>query len=222
MTKEELLKKLADYAKKVNTGIATTADHSEVKGSIQAAYDAGSIPQDLKGELGKKATFSFKNMLRSPELEKLPGKIVEKGGSIGKFAEAEAPVLGKVVDSASKAGGFGKKMHSFGPLLGMLGAGAMAMGAGQKAMAGDIPGAAGDAADLATDYIPGVSQAKLALSSSPLGEGSDVTKDKEQFDFSPYKTSPKPESEIPAEALENPLAEQSKFSELKKKLQPGV
>lgn len=204
MTKEQLLQNLSEYAKKVNTGIANTADHSAVKNAIQDAYNAGSISQELKSELGKKATFSFKNIAASKGLTDLPSKVVEKGGSVSRFAKESAPAFGKVAHTAEELGGVGKKMRSFGPLLGMLGAGAMAMGAGQKAMAGDIPGAAGDAADLATDYIPGVGQAKLALASAPLGEHSDEVKGEKPFDFSSYKT-PKPENfqEIPNNAISN-------------------
>ena len=194
MTKEELMLPLSDYAKKVATGVATAADHSAVKNAIQAAYDAGSIPQELKSELGKKATFSFKNMFSSKGLSDLPSKIAEKGGTIAKFAEQEAPQFGKVARTAEELGGMGKKLRSFAPLLGMLGTGALAMSAGQKAMAGDIPGAAGEVTDAATDYIPGIAQAKLALNSAPLGARSDITAGKEQFDFDPYKT---PTEEVP-------------------------
>jgi hypothetical protein len=205
VTKEELLKQLSEYAQKVNTGVASSKDHSTVKNAIQTAYDAGSIPQELKTDLGKKATYSFKNMFSSKGLSDLPSKVIEKGGSVGKFAEEAAPTFGKVAHTAEELGGMGKKMRSFGPLLGMLGAGAMAMGAGQKAMAGDFKGAAGDATDLATDYIPGVGQAKMALASAPLGEHSDeVSPTEKPFDFSPYKT-PKPENfqEIPNNAISN-------------------
>lgn len=215
MTKEELLEKLSEYSKKVNTGVATTADHGVIKDHIQTAYGAGSIPKELKSDLGKKATFSFKNMFSSKGLSDLPQKVVEKGGQIGKFVETAPAATGGVFKTAGEAAAAGTKkagkgLKSFGPLLGMLGSGALAMGAGQKAMAGDIPGAVTDAADLATDYIPGISNIKQALQSDPLGAGSDEVKGKEHFDFSPYREKPKPESVPVADSDPN-----SKFKKLK-------
>jgi hypothetical protein len=187
MKKEELLTHLSDYAKNINTGEADANHLKDIKNKIQDAYNAGSIDKELKGELGKKASFSFKNMFRSPTASKTIERIAEKGGTVGKFAEEAAPVFGNVAHTAEEvASKAGNKLKGFGPLLGMLGAGAMAFGAGNKAMAGDLPGAAGDVADLATDYIPGVGQAKMALGSSPLGEGSDKVVNKKPFDFTPY------------------------------------
>jgi hypothetical protein len=187
MTRDELSALLADFGKKVNLGQATTADFMKMKDHVRTTYDAGNLDKESMKKIGDTVSGRFKNMGRSPILEQLPGKVVEKGGFAGKLADIEKPVYGKVVSEAKNVGKKGLK--SFGPLLGMLGAGAMAMGAGQKAMAGDIPGAAGDVADLATDYIPGVSQAKMALQSDEAGKGSDIVPaEAEQFDFSPYKT----------------------------------
>lgn len=95
--------------------------------------------------------------------------------------------LRRAEESAGKSG----LLNKFGKLakvLGIAGAVSTALNAGNKAMAGDIPGAGLDVADLATDQLPGIAQAKMALQSSPVGEGSDVTQNKDQFDFSPYKT----------------------------------
>lgn len=98
------------------------------------------------------------------------------------------------------------KLKAMLALAGPAALGLTAFGAGQKAMAGDIPGAGMDVADAATDYIPGVGEAKMALSSPELGKGSDEVKDKEQFDFAPYKT----EQAEP----ENMTNEPSKFRKL--------
>jgi hypothetical protein len=187
MKKEDLQQKLADFASKIKEGTANSTDLSAMKNFIQDAYNSESIPKDLKGELGKKASYAFNNRFSSKGLSDLTSKIAEKGGTVAKFEKAVEPAIGKVARTAGELGGMGKKMRSFGPLLGMLGAGAAAMGVGNKAMAGDIGGAGMDAADLATDYIPGISQAKMALQSDPLGQGSDEVAKKEQFDFTPFK-----------------------------------
>ena len=54
--------------------------------------------------------------------------------------------------------------------LGLGAAAAAAMGIGEKAMAGEYGQAAMEAGDVATDYIPIVGNAKMALSSEPLGD----------------------------------------------------
>lgn len=182
MKRDELSKHLNEYAKKVTTGAADTSHFNDIKNKIRQAYDAGNLDKEAMVELGKKASFNFKNMGKTPILQDLVPKILEKGGTVGKFEEAADPILGKVVKKA------GKGLKSFGPLLGMLGAGAAAAGIGNKAMAGDLGGAGMDAADLATDYVPGLSQAKMALQSDELGKGSDVVGQQPSFDFSPYRT----------------------------------
>jgi hypothetical protein len=188
MDQSELKKHLSDYATKIKSGAASTADFSDIKNKIRASYDAGHLDKETMTDLGKAASHNFKNRFSSKGLLDLPNKIAEKGGMVGKLEEAAAPVMGKIFTSAKEAG---KKVRSFGPLLGMLGAGAAAMGVGNKAMAGDLSGASIDAADLATDYIPGVSQAKMALQSNEAGKGSDEVQGKEAFDFTPYKTEKK-------------------------------
>jgi hypothetical protein len=188
MDQNELKKHLSQYATKIKSGQASTTDFSDIKNKIRASYDAGHLDKEAMTDLGKAASHNFKNRFSSKGLSDLPNKIVEKGGMIGKLEEAAEPVIGKVVRSAKEAG---KKVRSFGPLLGMLGAGAAAMGVGNKAMAGDLGGAGMDAADLATDYVPGLSQAKMALQSDEVGKGSDQVQGKEAFDFTPYKTEKK-------------------------------
>lgn len=197
MDQSQLLKHLSDYAKKVSTGVADTTHFSDIKNKIRQAYDAGNLDKETMSELGKKASFNFKNMGKAVDLQDMTSKIMEKGGQVGKLEEAFQPSIGKVFRSAGEAASAGAKkagrgLKSFGPLLGMLGAGAAAAGIGNKAMAGDFQGAGVDAADLATDYVPGLSQAKMALQSDEVGKGSDQVQGKEQFDFTPYKTEKKP------------------------------
>lgn len=72
------------------------------------------------------------------------------------------------VPSQSKgllSGKMGKTLKA----LGILAPGIAAMGIGEKAMAGDLGGAGVDAADLATDYIPGVGQVKDAIRPEEMG-----------------------------------------------------
>jgi hypothetical protein len=118
---DDLKQKLVDYSQKIKSGAATVADHSEIKNHINDAYGAGSIPQELKTDLGKKATFAFKNRNASKGLLDLPEKVVEKGGTLGSFIEKEAPEIGKVVSSAAESGGLRRGLKSFAPLLGVLG-----------------------------------------------------------------------------------------------------
>jgi hypothetical protein len=67
------------------------------------------------------------------------------------------------------------------PAVGALGIGAAALGMGNKAMAGDFKGAAGDAADLATDFVPGVGEAKMAITPSELGDAEIMPEDQKKF-----------------------------------------
>ena len=235
---DELKQKLKEYSEKLTNGTATVKDYTEVKNHINTAHGAGTISNELKKDLGSTAKHGWLNKDAAKLLKDVPEKIVEKGGTAAKFVEAEAPVLGKVVNNISESGGLKKGLKSFAPLLGMLGTGAMAMGIGNKAMAGDLPGAAADTADLATDYIPGVSQAKMALQSDELGKGSDEIKGKEQFDFSPFKTAGNPpaapqnlainnskiDSSVlpPAETTEEPVerAKKKSFDAILQKLKP--
>jgi hypothetical protein len=225
MEQDALQKLMAEYAAKIKSGAATVKDFSDMKNAIRATYDAGNLDKEAMTEMGKKATFAFKNKDASRGLADLAEKVIEKGGTvtrnINKIEEGYKPVLGKVFQSAKDAG---KKVRSFAPLLGMLGAGAAAMGVGEKAMAGDFRGAGMEAADLATDYIPGISQAKMALQSDELGKGSDVVGQKPSFDFTPFRTnkavndSPADTSNMPSfknEALPE-KKERTKYSELRK------
>lgn len=102
-----------------------------------------------------------------------------------------------------------KSLAMFAPILKALSMGALgmgALGAGQKAMAGDLTGASADVADVATDYIPGIAQAKMALSPTSVGEGSDVVpKDVQPYDFSQNK-------------VESPNS--GRFANLRKKILP--
>lgn len=179
MKQSELMKTLADYAKSINTGEATTKDWNIAKQAVESAKQAGSVDPEGAAMIGKRVSTAFLNQNRTPELKDLTDKIVEKGGSVSRFAEEEAPAASDLLTATSKAG---SKLKSFGPLLGMLGAGALAYGAGSKAMAGDYQGAALDAGKALVP--PGVSEAL----STDVGEGSDITNKQEKpFDFSPFQ-----------------------------------
>lgn len=83
----------------------------------------------------------------------------------GDIEHAVAPEMGMLKNNK----GFAKLL----PMLGMGGAALAASSMFNKANAGDMPGAALEGADLATDYIPGVGTAKMALQSDGLNEGED-------------------------------------------------
>lgn len=79
-------------------------------------------------------------------------------------------------DAAPKAAGLLGNSKGFAKLLPMLGLGGAALAASSifnKARAGDIPGAAMETADQVTDHVPGIGNLKMAMESSPLGEGED-------------------------------------------------
>lgn len=87
-----------------------------------------------------------------------------------------------------------KKLEMALPLIKAAGIGALglsAAGIGQKAMAGDYGGAALDTADLGTDLLPIIGEAKMAASPSELGN-----------------------SELPPEIM----SERNKFNKIKQKI----
>lgn len=75
--------------------------------------------------------------------------------------------------SGTKEAGLLKNTKGFSKMLPMLGMGATAlagMSIANKAMAGDVGEAGLEAADLATDYVPGVGQVKMAMRPTELGQ----------------------------------------------------
>ena len=86
-----------------------------------------------------------------------------------------------------------KKLATALPLLKAAGVGALgyqALGIGQKAMAGDIGEAGLDAADMGTDFIPGVGEAKMAISPTQMGNAElppEVMEERERFNKTKQK-----------------------------------
>ncbi|MFZ4411503.1 MAG: hypothetical protein ACOYOV_00370 [Bacteroidales bacterium] len=114
-------------------------------------------------------------------------KMLEKGNVVSNIANEVKTAEGAEPRLLSLATRF-PKLKAMLALAGPAAVAAGAFGIGNKAMAGDIKGAAGDTADMATDYMPGIGEAKMALSSAPLGEHSDEVNGEKPFDFSKYKT----------------------------------
>jgi hypothetical protein len=173
MDRNELMKQLSNYGGIVKDSSAKTSDFVDIKNKIRAAYDAGNIDKEMMKQLGDKASGAFKNIGRTADLIDLPSKILEKGGSVGGLEGIKnslGEVAGGVIKGGSKFGKLAKMLAMAGPAA----AGLSALSIGNKAMAGDIPGAGMEAADLATDYLPGVGTAKMALNPSELGKGSDL------------------------------------------------
>lgn len=96
-------------------------------------------------------------------------------GFASRLANEVSDDISKVGKATTEEGGFLKNLKGnkgFGrvlPALGMGAAGLAALSIGSKAFAGDFGGAGLEAADLATDYVPGVGTAKMALRPSELG-----------------------------------------------------
>ena len=202
---DKLYSKLGDFMTKTKDSLAKTPDWTEVKNSIKQAYDAGNLTQEQYQDLNKKTTFYFKNQGRATDnLQDLvpmaKEKMAKAGNTVSEVAN-DLPKATALADEASQAGGFasrvggkvGKLATTFAPLAKALaiGGGALGMlGAGQKAMAGDLTGAGVDAADTATNFIPGVGEAKMALNTPGAGAGSANIQNQKPFDFSPYQTKP--------------------------------
>lgn len=167
MDRNKLFESLSEYGNSVNNRTANTTNFIDIKNKIRQAYDAGNIDKELMKELSDKASGAFKNMGRSPELESLPGKILQKGGTVSGIEGMTSRFASSPAESnVSKLGGkFGKTLKA----LGILAPGIAAMGIGEKAMAGDFGAAGMEGADLATDYIPGVGQVKDAIRPIELG-----------------------------------------------------
>jgi hypothetical protein len=211
MKQKDLMKALSDYAESVKAGTADSRQFGGIKSAIRDAYDAGSIDKEGLMGLGKKVTSSFVNQGREPVLQDLASKIIEKGGTVGRLAKEEAPAAAQLLTA-------GKKVRGFGPLLGMLGAGAMAMGAGQKAMAGDIPGAALQGASIVdpTGIAGAANQVREHLQASPEDQAQMVKQDR--LTASPAGL------DLENSAIQDNEDYQGtgKFAELKKKLTPGT
>lgn len=109
-----------------------------------------------------------------------------------KNAADELEEAGKVINEDTSmlrnSKGFGKLL----PIIGMGAAGLAALNIGNQVQAGEYGKAALDTADLATDYVPILGQAKFALRPSELGN-----------------------SELPPEIEE----EKKRFNELKKRME---
>jgi len=87
-----------------------------------------------------------------------------------KKALGEAEDVGKMVNEDT--GGLLKNSKGFSKVLPMLGMGATALaglGIANKVQAGEFGQAGLEGADLATDYVPGLGQAKMALRPEELG-----------------------------------------------------
>lgn len=208
MEQSALQKLMAEYAAKIKSGGATIKDFTDMKNAIRNTYDAGNLDKESMVEMGKKATFAFKNKDATKNLADLSDTIIEKGGSVMKdFTKADDGVLSKVTDIAS---GAGKKMRSFAPLMSALGKG--------------IP-LAGTIAGLASGDVFAADPTGL-LQTDEVGKGSDVVGEKPSFDFSEYRTnkavndSPPDTSNMPSfknEAV--PIKkERTKYSDLQKML----
>jgi len=203
---DNLTKNLQNYYDKLKTSSASVSDWTDMKNKIRQAYDAGTLNPEQYSELNKKTTFHFKNQGRAFEdLKDLPEMVRAKSVA---NAASESKGLSNVLKEGSRVGKLATTLAPLAKALAIGGTIAGAMGAGQKAMAGDLPGAALDATDTATDLVPGVGEAKMALRTEGLGAGSDNTSNVKPFDLSPY-------------AVDKDGNHFKKYNKLKEKLQSG-
>ena len=175
MTRDELQKKLTEYAAKIKEGTANTLDHSAVKNAIRETYDKGNLDKQTMADLGKAASHNFINRFSSKGLTDLPSKIIEKGGTVSKLEDLPS----SPVKTAIK--GTGKNLKSFAPLLGVLG----------KALP-----LAGVAAGMASGDLFAADPTGM-LQSDEVGKGSDVIGEQPSFDFTPFRTNKTVNDSIP-------------------------
>lgn len=101
---------------------------------------------------------SVRNKSKFFNLDKKLGGIADTVGDVGKVVNEESSLL------KNKAG-FAKML----PMLGLGAAGLAGLSIAGKVQAGELGEAGLETADLATDYVPGVGQLKMALRPTELG-----------------------------------------------------
>jgi len=101
---------------------------------------------------------SVRNKSKFLNLDKKLAGIADTAGDVGKVVNEEAGLL------KNKAG-FAKMI----PMLGLGAAGLAGLSIAGKVQAGELGEAGLETADLATDYVPGVGQLKMALRPTELG-----------------------------------------------------
>jgi hypothetical protein len=222
---DSLAKYLSQYYKKIGDASASTPDWQDIKNKVRQAYDAGSLSQEQYKDLNAKTTFHFKNQGKAYEnLQDLPDMVKSKVNIPSELRKASP-----LAEEASEAGGIISRIPKAGKMLAMLGplaktlaigGGMMGiMGAGQKAMAGDLKGAGLDAADTASNFVPGVGEAKMALGSEGLGKGSDDVSNLKPADMTPYLVNDtKRENPVRYEDMQNEISNNPVLDPLKKKL----
>lgn len=145
-------KRLEDLTPRAET-LSDLADTLKSKGSVVSKISEGvkTTPSDL---IGIDPALAYKT--RFANINKKLGAV----GDVAKDVSEEAGLL-----KGQK--GFAKML----PMLGLGAAGLAGLSIAQKAAAGELGQAGLESADLATDYIPGLGQAKMALRPSELGSG---------------------------------------------------
>jgi hypothetical protein len=147
-----LVETLNGYYDKTRTGKSTGLDYQQATNALRESYDKSHLGQEAKTDIAKKLKYYAQNAGRS---------LTNDGPS--------------VIGAIKESGGFAKKLgqSGFAKLLPMLGMGAVAAGVAtiaNKVKDGNFGEAASDAADMATDYIPGIGMAKTLLKPSEAGE----------------------------------------------------
>lgn len=149
--------------------------------------------EGINPDARKSKFFDLQEKLNNPEsiankahLEQLNAEIPKTVPKVMEEVSQVAPEL-KQAENAAEHSGILNKLGTAGKVLGVGALAANLAGIGRDAMAGEIGKAGAGALDTATDYIPGINTAKMALGSQSAGEGSDRPENFRQVDWSKYR-----------------------------------
>lgn len=182
--RQNLSKTQANPASTLSEVIPNLKQSGKVGNIGNEIKSAGNSPIGISPEIRNKGLFD-----KLTEKINLPKGVIDDvspGGKIKNASLLESLIPPKtqgfasrladdVSDVATKEGGMLKNLKSnagFGkalPALGMAGAGLAALGIMNKVQAGEYGQAGLETADIATDYIPGVGQLKMAARPTELG-----------------------------------------------------
>lgn len=167
---KDLMKQLGDKASFAFKNIGRTPDLLDLPTKV---IEKGGTVSALGGVKSRFPTTSemmggVKNVANMDTPQYMGIKELPSSSTLSKVEDVGRAVnedTGGVLGSLKNAKGFSKVL----PMLGMGAAGLAALSIGNKAMAGEYGQAGLESADLGTDYVPGLSQMKMALRPTELG-----------------------------------------------------
>ena len=153
----------------LNTGQITQEMYDQNKANILSSIK--DVAQNIEAKGGFRKAVEFEKPIQE-NLGQVVSSIKSRGGYAPNMFN-EVKTVGGEITKAEKGLNLINKVPKFKKLMAVLpvlGTGLAAMGITENAMAGEYGKAGAEAADLATDYIPVVSQAKMALMPESIGK----------------------------------------------------